>query len=201
MRIITQSQYEEQIRPITQAFPNCGLYGAWKKAFKIINLATSILFLLLALFTFHKYKYFILKMLNTKELDVSHRIIVALASFSLIIFIVIIFTVLHETIHIISNYKSLRKSIIVLSLPMAISVAGDEWQPRNLKLKILIAPFIVLTALILLLCFFVHESLFILWLFLINTALSSADIFAFFYIYKNVPADAFMFEHYVKGSQ
>ncbi len=167
----------------------------WNSCKIAIHITVLLFSVLLGIVTAQTYKDVISPVIETIYFG---RLVVAVAGFITIVAAVFLCVCIHEFIHML-GYKLCRcKSVLTYSKkPPTISAMGLEWSTKKQSLLVTVLPFLVIGALSLFIFLITKNGLLLMWLLLINTALSGSDLVCFFVLTK-IPKSALTFGHYMR---
>lgn len=122
----------------------------------------------------------------------------AVTGFITIVAAVLLCVCIHEFIHML-GYKLCRcNCVLVYSKPLiTISVMGSEWLTKKQALFVTLLPFLVIDALSFFVFLITKNSLLLMWLLLINTALAGSDLVCVFVLAKT-PKSSLTLGHYMR---
>ena len=126
------------------------------------------------------------------------RLVMAVTGFITIVAAVLLCVCIHEFIHML-GYKLCRcNCVLVYSKPLiTISVMGSEWLTKKQALFVTLLPFLVIDALSFFVFLITKNSLLLMWLLLINTALAGSDLVCVFVLAKT-PKSSLTLGHYMR---
>ena len=135
---------------------------------------------------------------NIKEKVISVSATMAVTGFITIVAAVLLCVCIHEFIHML-GYKLCRcNCVLVYSKPLiTISVMGSEWLTKKQALFVTLLPFLVIDALSFFVFLITKNSLLLMWLLLINTALAGSDLVCVFVLAKT-PKSSLTLGHYMR---
>ena len=124
--------------------------------------------------------------------------VMAVTGFITIVAAVLLCVCIHEFIHML-GYKLCRcNCVLVYSKPLiTISVMGSEWLTKKQALFVTLLPFLVIDALSFFVFLITKNSLLLMWLLLINTALAGSDLVCVFVLAKT-PKSSLTLGHYMR---
>ena len=180
-------QYPEAIRlPFLKYWNSCKL---------AIHITVLLFSVLLGIITTLTYKDVISSVI---EKIYCGRLVMAVTGFITIVAAVLLCVCIHEFIHML-GYKLCRcNCVLVYSKPLiTISVMGSEWLTKKQALFVTLLPFLVIDALSFFVFLITKNSLLLMWLLLINTALAGSDLVCVFVLAKT-PKSSLTLGHYMR---
>lgn len=195
MRFISEKKFKEAIQDIGRNYPDCQIYGLWRRFEKLVVIPFTIAAYGIIAFIISRDFSMIFDIFQIEKQNTFGAVMCMIAG---IIISNICLIILHEFIHLIALPLKIKNAVIVISLPFAISVEHFDWISKKEKLFVLIAPYIGLTLLIAGIAPFIDNYFLIVCFLIFNIILSSSDIYAFFYIFFKLPSNVFMFGNYYR---
>lgn len=167
----------------------------WNNAKLAVHIAVLLLSVLLGVTTAGIYKTAVLSVIGTIKYE---RLTILVIGFVTIIIVEALCVCIHEFIHMMGFKLCRCKSVLVYSKkPPTFSALGIGWLTKKQALLVTVLPFSVISVISVIVFIITNNHLFLMWLLLINTALSSSDLVCFFVMAK-LPKNARVLGHYYR---
>lgn len=174
------------------------IHSIWIAIKPIILVFVSTLSSILAISFFNTYKNDIMSLLGINQPSFYAKIIIAILGFMAILFILIPMILVHELIHFLCCKLFKKHCVIVVNKPFGISVLCLDWHSKSNELCTLILPFLIFLIFSIILWWTFSNVFVFMWLTIINSAISSADLVNCIIILIKVPRGSLILGHYFR---
>ena len=176
------------------------LYSIWLKLKPYITVVVLLLSSILAISFFNTYQDDIITLLKIEQINICWKLIIAILGFLIIISMLFLMLIVHEILHMLCYIILRNRSFVVIS-KSAISVMSIVWQTKFYELFSIVFPFFAFLIISFVLYMVTMNIYVLLWITIMNFALSSSDIVNFVIILLKVPKDALILGHYYRCQQ
>lgn len=198
MRIYSEQESSRLVSACIDRYPEAiqmPILKYWNNAKLAVHIAVLLLSVLLGVTTAGAYKAAARSVIGTIKYG---RLVMLVIGVITIIVAEVLCVCIHEFIHMLGFKLCRCKSVLVYSKkPPTFSALGIEWLTKTQALLVTVLPFSVISVISVIVFIITNNHLLLMWLLLINTALSSSDLVSFFVTAK-IPKNARVLGHYYR---